>query len=781
MKKSLLTVLSLALIFVMAVGVAAAAEIEPNDTKDNATAISVNENVTGKNETKQDKDYYKFTVASDGVFHIDFQHELFENSGKVWQIKLYDESGVNSIDGSSSYWAATGDQNLQTPDFGVKAGTYYVSVNPYTSSSYSDKEYNLTVKFTASDAWESENNNSKDTADVIAINKEISGASTFSSDEDWFKFTTTEDGYFNLAFSHELLDSSNTTWAVRLYDDTGVNYLDGATSIWAVRANKTGETANIGIKAGTYFVKVSPYGTHSNMNYSIKVNFTASKIWESENNHKKENADDISVNTEYFGAFSSGADVDWYKFTVEKDGFFTFELNHELVDNTSKCWSVYFYDESGVNFIDGTKTYWTWKGDQVGSIANYGIKAGTYYVKILPYSSSNFEEIDYSFKIKFTPADTWEKEQNNEKKNATSIELGSDWFGALTSSSDSDWYKLNLEKEEKLAVVFKHPMIDSTNNYWTITVYDETGITKILTENVKGNEFAKITPYAVLSPGTYYVKITSGGSYHSYKDYSINFSEYHECKGKTETTKEPTCTNKGTSESVCDSCGAVYSTEDIPALGHDYATWTVEKQATCTSTGQYVSECTRCKQKSYKTMDKVPHEYGEWTVKEEATCLSYGYQEHACKNCSRTETESIEPIGHTLGEWTVVKKADCFHEGLEEKRCIRCTYSEERVAKKTTHFYSNWERTAGNIIIQPIERTQTCQNCGIQIVQEDWSLIWFDILLAVLLVAGITVFVIIKTKKKKTPSDPTSALESENAKPEENTEDKPQNSEENNE
>ncbi len=597
---------------------------------------------------------------------------------------------------------------------------------------------------------ESEPNDQNDTANVISPGVEYTGSISDRNDRDTYKITTTEDGYINFTFDHEVFDDSSNYWRVGIFNDTGT-VVDGTGKMYNVQGKTTLKSASYGVKAGTYFVLVIPYyGSVSTQTYTLKVDFTPSKVWESEDNNTKNNADTIDVNTTYTGTHTADGDVDWYKFTTTEDGYFNMDFTHELFDSSNNYWEARLYDETGVYFIDGAGTVWGWSGKTADPTPYYGIKAGTYYIKI---SETRHTDINYQIKINFTPSKTWETENNNDKNSADEIEIKKVYTGAITNRNDVDWYKFTVTSEQKLAVRFTHEPSESTRKNWELTLYNSDAVNKLTTISINDKESKKTTDYVNLKPGTYYVKV-SDSSYYSTANYNFEIIDWHECEGPLVVTEKPTCYYSGKEEKICTTCGKTFHSATVEALGHDFAKWDVNKQSTCSSSGSYVSKCTRCDYTSYKTMEKLPHEYGDWIVTDEATCTSYGSQHHICKNCERKEYDEILPLGHDMLEWAVAEKADCYHEGIEEEKCSRCDYKNSRKLEKTTHEFTEWERTGGNIIIQPIEMSQRCVHCNDILVREDWSLIWVDIVLVVLIIAGAILavyFFVIKKKKTNTP------------------------------
>ncbi len=86
--------------------------------------------------------------------------------------------------------------------------------------------------------------------------------------------------------------------------------------------------------------------------------------------------------------------------------------------------------------------------------------------------------------------------------------------------------------------------------------------------------------------------ITSGGVNVEFNGENCSHKEY----GEWETAAEPTCTQAGAKQRVCEKCGHVDISE-IPAAGHDFAAeWTIDRQATGDSSGIMSRHCKNCEE-----------------------------------------------------------------------------------------------------------------------------------------------------------------------------------------
>ena len=137
-----------------------------------------------------------------------------------------------------------------------------------------------------------------------------------------------------------------------------------------------------------------------------------------------------------------------------------------------------------------------------------------------------------------------------------------------------------------------------------------------------------------------------------------------------ETLLEPTCTEAGKKQKVCENCGKLLEVE-IPALGHNY-----ENRV-----------CTRCGEKEPGCEN---HTFGDWVITKNATCVAEGSKKRTCTVCGVEEVETIPATGvHTYGEWQVTKQATCTADGIKTKTCTGCGATQSQVIAKSGHNFVN--------------------------------------------------------------------------------------------
>ncbi len=182
---------------------------------------------------------------------------------------------------------------------------------------------------------------------------------------------------------------------------------------------------------------------------------------------------------------------------------------------------------------------------------------------------------------------------------------------------------------------------------------------------------------------------------------------------KVNTTKDPTCTEEGTTQTVCEVCGAVISTGRIPATGHTPGDWEVKTPATCTEAGEEVQKCAVCGvEVNSREIPATGHTVTNWTVTVEPTCTEAGEQTGVCDVCGETVTEAVAALGHDVAEWEVTKEATCTEAGSRTGVCARCEETVTEEIPALGHDFGEWVVVKEATETEEGERQRTCERCG---------------------------------------------------------------------
>ena len=235
--------------------------------------------------------------------------------------------------------------------------------------------------------------------------------------------------------------------------------------------NKTSvqQTANTGLPAGTYYISINN-SIYKSVEYDFKVNASSAANWETEYNDNKENADQLNLNKEYFGAFSGNDVADWYKFELKEASVVSFRMKHADIKTGSECWFLDM-EISDNSFFTPSYTY-KFKGNKTDETTySVGLPKGTYWFCITADHSLLDSDGDYRLTVNATPASDWERESNESDKEANPISLNKEYHGTIYGNGDYDFYTFELSSTKNIKVLFNHSKLSGYEKQWDVTVH----------------------------------------------------------------------------------------------------------------------------------------------------------------------------------------------------------------------------------------------------------------------------------------------------------------------
>ena len=222
------------------------------------------------------------------------------------------------------------------------------------------------------------------TARQISVNQTYSDNFYQGEEKDYFKFTINQNGYVTVDIRHDYYDPSDVFCWYYVYDSDfkklsieQVNHDDVYTT-----------TYMLGLPSGTYYIEVNKgYNVPASIIYNIKVNYKNESNWETEINDTWQKADAISLNKNFYGAFTSNGrsmsytDTDFYKFTLSNSGSVNVEFRHDyytILSGSVYAW-IHFYDS------DMNELFFRVQVNCDKSVVNFpvsNLKKGTYYIEV---------------------------------------------------------------------------------------------------------------------------------------------------------------------------------------------------------------------------------------------------------------------------------------------------------------------------------------------------------------------------------------------------------------
>ena len=342
-------------------------EMENNDLDYLANTLKAGDSMVG-NIGVQDIDYYKFTFIRDSILKLDF-HGNDSPMPDKYNLNVYDES-LSKID------EYTGAHQYTTHGYSYKSGTVlYITVSGDNSFyNYSaDESYTLTPTLSGTGNWETESNDTIDTATVLS--KKTYGTLSSSADLDYYKYTAPGKGYVQFNFANEDKVTGVDGWNINVYDSNRkVNHGDEGFTTSDKCVFRTV------VKKGTViYLEVSNRGSGAVFDtYSITPVFKSIKYAETESNNSFSKADTLTIGKSYSAIRQSESDVDYFKFKAKKSKKYKVTLSYTRTDNPSGAedlLTVYSPKKKKLSAIDlgvGSKT----------SLTINAKKGKTYYISV---------------------------------------------------------------------------------------------------------------------------------------------------------------------------------------------------------------------------------------------------------------------------------------------------------------------------------------------------------------------------------------------------------------
>ena len=366
----------LAMFFMFGVSVKAA-----GNSIDEATELTAGVGVTDSLVNGGDLNYYKFNVDGKGYFILSLFTDQDYHNTSGWVVQLYD-SKMEKITG---FYLDNDCRSNKTDILAYSEGVFYVTVEGSArswNSNYCPSGIPYTIKYAKvdDDSWESENNDSANTANIISIGEKYKGIlSTYKrKDIDYYKITKSNAGYFTvklgLADGEELIGQSDG-WTLEVFDKNLKQiacYNNIITDF---------ETMKFMYPEGTYYIAVSAsnYSKMPKSIYYILVNEIADNLVEQEENNDSNTANDIVPGVGRWGMRQNNNDDDCYKFTVNDSGVFNVSLSPRADADTTNMgngWKLVVKDKNNEIIYNNSNIKNAFETDPIF------YTPGTYYIQI---------------------------------------------------------------------------------------------------------------------------------------------------------------------------------------------------------------------------------------------------------------------------------------------------------------------------------------------------------------------------------------------------------------
>ena len=155
----------------------------------------------------------------------------------------------------------------------------------------------------------------------------------------------------------------------------------------------------------------------------------------------------------------------------------------------------------------------------------------------------------------------------------------------------------------------------------------------------------------------------------------------HTDYGTSEHTVPATCGEAGRTETICDNCGEVTATKEIPATGeHTWDSGTVTTEPTENEPGVRTFTCDVCRATRTETIPATGEHTFVFTKNIAPACTTEGYDLYTCSGCGATEKRNSKPaLGHKWDSGTVTTEPTATTPGVRTYTCTICGQTKEEV------------------------------------------------------------------------------------------------------
>ena len=338
-------------------------------------------------EEDRDYDFYSVEVPADGYLEVSLKHR--DISDGEWVLSVYRLRGGELERVAHEKFLSSGTES-RSHRIGVAPDTYYICLSS-TTSILLDEAYQISVGFfrqASGEKSELENNDFfPDGAMQIPLNTRIHGTLSAitgyatTSDVDCFAFELPKSGRVEIELAHDAADGGS--WKTELYS------LDGeAEKLYTFKANGNDSAPaylKFGADPGRYCIKLSSNDQPlEGVAYRLSVHFTETAFCEGLRDSSYKNAREMRLNTEYSGyytldtASSAGREVDYYKFSIQREGTVKLSLNHEALNISNWRLELLRYEKQ----LNPVYSYSGEKGDLNFHSVDIAVTPGTYYVRL---------------------------------------------------------------------------------------------------------------------------------------------------------------------------------------------------------------------------------------------------------------------------------------------------------------------------------------------------------------------------------------------------------------
>ena len=300
-------------------------EFEPNDDRDQANEIRLEDTVEGFFQHNNDRDLYKLVMDKPGKNII--RIELSGVPNVDVRLEVADESGTQL-----KYSNFTGKGEPESIiNLGVTEGTYYMTAYGYQANQ--DNKYTLSTRLIG--PWEQgqefEPNDRHSQANELRLGETVQGLFQAKNELDWYKLVIDKPGKNIIRVNLSAIPSVNSF--LFIHDAQGNQITRADTG----RQGDPEAFINFGVTQGDYYISTRANEVNETQAYSLSVELVGP--WEEglefEPNNGIRYANEIKLDTEIEGHIQPRGDQDYYLITVPEPGMDIFVVDFSSTEKAN--------------------------------------------------------------------------------------------------------------------------------------------------------------------------------------------------------------------------------------------------------------------------------------------------------------------------------------------------------------------------------------------------------------------------------------------------------------
>ncbi len=292
-------------------------EFEPNDQREQANEIRLEETVEGFFQENRDYDWYKLVMEKPGKNII--RIELSGVPDVDVRLEVADENGAQV---KSSNFNRKGEPE-SIINLGVLEGTYYINAFGYEANQ--NEKYTLSTRLIGpwEEGQEFEPNDDMYKANEIRLGETIQGLFQAKNEPDWYKLVIANPGKNIIRVGLSGVPGVNSF--LFIHDSQGYQIKRSDTR----RQGEPEEFINFGVTQGVYYISTRANEVNETEVYSLSTEPV--RLWEEgmefEPNDERKNANEIKLDSVIEGHIQPRDDRDYYLVTVPEPGMDMFVVD----------------------------------------------------------------------------------------------------------------------------------------------------------------------------------------------------------------------------------------------------------------------------------------------------------------------------------------------------------------------------------------------------------------------------------------------------------------------